>query len=117
MFIVIISAILGIVCAIAFDLYIPAALSSYVSIVIVAAFDSVMGAYKSILADRFDALVFVSGFFGNSVLAAVMVFLGKKLDIDLYLPVVVVFTVRIFSNFSFIRRFYLKKLKKKLKKC
>lgn len=117
MLFIIIAAILGAGCAIAFDLYIPAFLSSYAAVVIIAAFDSVMGAYKSLLADRFDAWVFVSGFFGNSVLAALMVLVGKRIDLDLYIAVLVVFTYRIFSNFSFIRRFYLKKIKKKLKKC
>ena len=117
MIMIVISAILGVLCAIAFDLYIPAAMSIYAAVLIIAAFDSVMGAYKSLLADKFDPLVFVSGFFGNSVIAAIMVFVGKKLDIDLYLAVMVVFTMRIFGNFSFVRRFYLKKLKKKLKKC
>lgn len=117
MIIIIVSAILGIFCAIAFDLYIPQSLSMYAAIVIIAALDSVMGAYKSLLADKFDAAAFISGFFGNSLLAAVMLFFGKKIDLDLYIPIVLVFTMRIFNNFAFVRRYYLKKLKKKLKKC
>ena len=67
-------------------------------------------------ADKFDPLVFVSGFFGNSVIAAIMVFVGKKLDIDLYLAVMVVFTMRIFGNFSFVRRVLFKKIEEKVKK-
>lgn len=117
MIFIIIAALLGAACAVAFDLYIPPALSTYAAIIIIAAFDSVIGAYKSILADRFDAAIFVTGFFGNSVLAALLVFVGRKIDLDLYVAVLVVFTMRIFSNFSFIRRYYLKKIKKKLKKC
>ena len=117
MIIVIAFAILGIFSAIAFDLYIPPALSSYAAIVIIAALDAVFGAYKSLLSDRFDTAIFISGFIGNSLLAALMVFLGRKIDLDLYIPVIVVFTMRIFNDFAFVRRFYLKKLKKKLKKC
>ena len=117
MIIVIAFAILGIFSAIIFDLYIPPALSSYAAIVIIAALDAVFGAYKSLLSDRFDTLIFISGFIGNSLLAALMVFLGRKIDLDLYIPVIVVFTMRIFNDFAFVRRFYLKKLKKKLKKC
>lgn len=117
MLIMIIAALLGVGCAVAVDLYVPPAMSTYVAILIIAAADSVMGAYKSLLADKFDIWVFVSGFFGNSVLAAVLVFYGKKLDLDLYIAVIVVFTMRLFNNFSFVRRYYLKKIKKKLKKC
>ncbi len=117
MIIIIIAAVLGVCAAIAFDLYIPPALSTYAAIIIIAAVDSVMGAYKSLLADRFNLSVFITGLFGNSVLAAVMVFLGKKIDLDLYYAVLIVFTMRIFNNFSFVRRYYLRKLSKKLKKC
>lgn len=117
MIIILTAAFLGILAAIAFDLYIPPALSTYAAIIIIAAIDSVMGAYKSLLRDKFRIGVFITGFFGNSLLAALMVFFGKKIDLDLYYAVTIVFTMRIFSNFSFVRRYYLRKLSKKLKKC
>lgn len=114
---VIVCAILGVFCAIAFDLYIPPYLSMYAAIVIIASLDAVMDAYKSLLADGFDAWEFLSSLFGNSILGALIVFFGKKIDLDLYIPVILVFTMRIFNNFAFARRYYLNKLKKKLKKC
>lgn len=117
MIIIIVCAILGVFLAIAFDLYIPQSLSTYAAIVIIAALDAVFGAFKSVLSDRYDSVIFISGFVGNSLLAALMVFFGKKIDLDLYIPVIVVFTIRIFNDFAFVRRYYLKKLKKKLKKC
>jgi len=117
MIIIITASIIGILAAIAFDLYIPPSMSTYAAIVIIASIDSILGAYKSLLRDKFSTIVFVTGLFGNSFLAALMVFFGKKLDLDLYYAVIIVFTMRIFSNFSFIRRYYLRKLSKKLKKC
>jgi len=117
MIIVLFAIVIGVVAAIAFDLYIPATLSTYAAIVIISAVDSLLGAYKGLLRDRFSSLVFVTGFFGNSIFAALMVFFGKKIDLDLYYAVVIVFTMRIFGNISFIRRYYLKKICKKLKKC
>ena len=117
MIIVITAGLLGIIAAIAFDIYIPPELSTYSAIVIIAAIDSVMGAFKSILRDKFSPGVFLTGFFGNSLLAALLVFFSKKIDLDLYYAVIVVFTMRIFSNFSFVRRIFLKKLSQKLKKC
>jgi len=117
MLIILFAGIVGICAAIAFDLYVPAYLSSYFAIVIIASIDSAIGAYKSLLHDKFDVWVFLSGFFVNSVLAAIMVFLGKKIELDLYYAVIIVFTFRIFNNFSYIRRYYLIKIRKKLKKC
>lgn len=117
MLFIIVAALLGAVCAVLFDLYIPAFLSTYAAIVIIAAFDSVTGAYKALISEKFDSWVFISGFVLNSVLAALMVMVGKRLDLDLYLAMLVVFTYRIFMNFSYIRRYYIKKIKQKLKKC
>ena len=117
MILVLVSAVLGICAAIAFDLYIPAAMSTYIAVFIIAALDSVMGAYKALLRDKFDTWVFVTGFFGSSLLAALMVYLGKKIDLDLYHAVLVVFTLRVFNNFACIRRYYLKNIKQKFKKC
>ena len=117
MILILVSAILGVCAAIAFDLYIPPFLSTYIAVVIFAATDSAMGAYKSLLRDKFDPWIFVTGFFVSSVLSALMVFFGKKIDLDLYYAVLVVFTMRIFNNFNYIRRVYIKKIKQKLKKC
>ena len=117
MIIVIAAGILGVIAATAFDIYIPQEMSLYAAIVIIASIDSVMGAFKSILRNKFSSGVFVTGFFGNSLLAALLVFFSKKIDLDLYYAVIVVFTMRIFSNFSFIRRIFLKKWSEKLKKC
>ena len=117
MIIIIVAAILGIAAAIAFDLYIPAALSTYAAVVIISAADTVLGAYKALLKDEFSVIVFLSGFFGNSILASLMVFFGSKVGLDLYYAVIIVFTMRIFANFSFIKRYYIDKIRKKLKKC
>ena len=117
MIIILFALVLGVLSAIAFDLYLPPALSTYAAVVIISAVDSLLGAYKALLRDKYSALVFVTGFFGNSLLAALMVFFGKKIDLDLYYAIVIVFTMRLFNNISFIRRYYLKKICKKLKKC
>ena len=47
--------------------------------------------------------IFVSGLICNAFLAVIIIFLGEKIGIDLYLAVVVVFGTRIFSNFAAIR--------------
>lgn len=117
MIIILVACLLGICVAIAFDLYIPPYLTTYAAVIIIAGVDSLLGVCKSVLRDKFSFLVFLSGFFGNALLAAFMVFVGKKIELDLYYAVIIVFTMRIFSNFSFIKRYYLKKITQKLKKC
>ena len=56
---------------------------------------------------------FVSGFFGNSLLAILLTYLGEKLNVDIYLGAIVVFVGRMFNNLGTIRRYYVEKWSKK----
>lgn len=87
--------------------------SNYLAIAIVAALDSVFGGITSILKKNFDIKVFVSGFFGNAILAMLLTYLGEKLNVDIYLAAVIVFVGRMFTNLSIIRRIYIEKWAKK----
>ena len=49
---------------------------------------------------------FVSGFFGNALLAIILTVLGEKLNVDIYLAAIVVFVGRMFNNLGMIRRYY-----------
>jgi len=51
--------------------------------------------------------VFVSGFFGNAILAMLLTWLGIRLDVDIYLAAIVVFVGRMFINLAIIRRYYI----------
>ena len=48
--------------------------------------------------------IFVSGFFGNAILAIILTYLGERLNVDIYLAAIVVFVGRMFTNLSIIRR-------------
>lgn len=87
--------------------------SGYLAIAIIAALDSVFGGITSILNKNFDIKIFVSGFFGNAILAMLLTYLGEKLNVDIYLAAVIVFVGRMFTNLSIIRRYYIDKLAKK----
>ena len=52
---------------------------------------------------------FVSGFFGNAILAMLLTYLGEKLNVDIYLAAIFVFVGRMFNNLGFIRRYYIEK--------
>lgn len=89
------------------------AYSVYVAIAILAALDSVLGGISANINKKFSMVVFLTGFFGNALLAAFIIFLGEKLGLDLYIAVVVVFGTRLFQNFAVIRRTYITQLSKK----
>jgi small basic protein len=83
---------------------IPIAYSSYLSIAILAALDTVVGGIRASLERSFDATVFLSGFFFNTLMAALLAYIGEQLGVDLYLAAVVAFGVRLFQNIAIIRR-------------
>ena len=89
--------------------------SSYLAIAIIAALDSVFGGIASVINKNFDLKIFVSGFFGNAILAILLTILGQKLNVDIYLAAIVVFVWRMFMNLGTIRRYYVEKWSNKLK--
>ena len=89
--------------------------SSYLAIAIVAALDSVFGGIASVINKNFDLKIFISGFFGNAILAILLTILGQKLNVDIYLAAIVVFVWRMFMNLGTIRRYYVEKWTNKIK--
>ena len=53
--------------------------SGYLAIAIIAALDSVFGGIVATIKKNFNLTTFISGFFGNAVLAIVLTLLGEKL--------------------------------------
>lgn len=87
--------------------------SSYLAIAVIAALDSVFGGINSVINKNFDLKIFVTGFFGNAVLAILLTILGQKLNVDIYLAAIVVFVGRMFINLAMIRRYFVDKWIKK----
>lgn|SRR5690554_5982465 len=105
--------LLGILLGMVLPVKVPMAYSSYMSIAVLAALDSVFGAMRSYLEGQFETDVFISGFFGNAVLAAGLAYLGDRLDVPIYLAAIFAFGNRMFNNFAVIRRHFLRYLGKK----
>lgn len=101
-------AILGILLGLAIGFLIPvsitAAYSIYFSVAILAAIDSVFGAIRSSMDNKFDPLIFVTGFFTNAILAAFLAYIGDNLGVPIYYAAVFAFGVRLFNNMAIIRR-------------
>lgn len=92
---------------------VPYAYSSYLAIAIMAAFDSIIGAWVAATKHTFDMSIFVSGFFVNALIAISFTIIGESLNVDIYLAAIFVFVFRIFNNLSQIRRFLLEEMSKK----
>ena len=80
--------------------------STYLAIGIIASLDSVFGGISASIKKNFDLPTFVSGFFGNAILSMALIYLGHRLNLDIYIAVVVVFVNRMFINLAIIRKHY-----------
>lgn len=107
----VIGLLIGIILGFIFDVNIPSNLSPYISVAILACLDSVFGAIRANLSKNFKAEIFISGFFGNALLAAGLAYLGDKLGIPIYIAAVIVFGSRIFDNFATGRRLIIEKFR------
>ena len=95
-----IGLLLGVLLGLIFDINIPEKFSPYMSVAILACLDSVFGAFRATLNKNFKSDIFISGFFGNALLAAALAYLGDKLGIPIYIAAVIVFGGRIFDNIT-----------------
>jgi len=100
----VIGLLLGVFLGLSLDVTISLQYSSYLSIAILAALDTVFGGIRASLEKHFDSRVFISGFFFNTLLAALLAFIGVQLGVDLYMAAVFAFGVRLFNNLAAIRR-------------
>ena len=113
MWLPVVGVFVGIVLGMLLPVQVPAVYSSYMSIAVLAALDSVFGGIRANLDRQFKADVFISGFFGNAVLAAGLTYIGNRLDVPIYLCAIFVFGYRLFNNFALIRRHFLNSLRRK----
>jgi small basic protein len=105
----IVGLILGIVVGFLTPLSIPIQFARYTAVGILGIFDSILGAARSDLQAKYNSTIFISGLLFNMILAIAITYLGDRLSLDLYLAVLIVFTLRIFSNIATIRYFFLTK--------
>ena len=105
-----IAIVLGVILGVVFGVNAPTisyTYSVYLAIGIIAALDSVFGGISSTIKKEFDLKTFVSGFFGNAILAIALIYLGQRLNVDIYIAAVVVFVNRMFINLAIIRKHYI----------
>ena len=105
--IIIIGLTIGIIIGFAFNITFPTAYSFYITMALLAALDSVVGAARAHMEGKYNTLIFTSGFVCNALLAALLTFMGDKLGIPLYYAAILVFGGRLFNNLAVIRRDWL----------
>lgn len=86
----------------------PTSYSLYISIAMLAAFDSLLGAIRASMENKYNNVLFITGFFSNAFLAALLSYFGDRLGVPFYYAPIIVFGGRLFQNIAIIRRLLLK---------
>ncbi|KXG75012.1 hypothetical protein AN619_19820 [Thermotalea metallivorans] len=113
MVIILIGLLIGVLLGMYLPITYPTSYSLYMSVAILAALDSVFGAIRAHMEKKFNTAIFVSGFFGNAVLAGILAYIGDRLGVPLYYAAIFAFGDRLFQNFAIIRRHLLEGFMKK----
>ncbi len=110
MWMALIGLIIGILLGFRFPVSIPPELARYTAVGLLGILDSILGALRADLDKDYNQTIFLSGLIMNMLLGTAVTYLGDALALDLYLAVIIVFMLRIFSNISGIRYHILDKL-------
>jgi len=105
----------GLVMGFVFNITYPSEYSFYITMGLLAAVDSIVGAARSYLNGKYNNLVFISGFITNALLAGLLTLMGDKLGVPLYYAAIFVFGGRLFNNLATIRRNIIDKYEAKKK--
>lgn len=92
------------------DVAVPANMGIYLSLATLAGLDAVVGGIRAGVEDKFRTDILMSGFLVNTLLAALLAYIGEQIGIDLFLAAVVLIGGRIFLNLSLIRRYWLTRI-------
>jgi small basic protein len=112
-YVIAVSLLIGLIIGFVLPFNIPFSYAPYLSVAILAALDSVFGGIRASFEEKFDNLIFMTGFFGNIILAGGLAYIGDVLGVPIYLAAVFVFGSRLFSNFAYIRRYLIDKMRRR----
>jgi len=111
MYFVFIGILLGILVGSFLKINIPPEYARYTAVAILGVIDSIFGALRSETEYKYDSVIFVTGLLFNMALAIFITYVGDKLNVELYLAVVIAFIIRIFLNIGIIRTTSIEKLR------
>ena len=116
MYLIILGLFLGVVIGGFLQVDIPAEFARYTAVAILGIMDSLFGAIRAQIDGKYDTAIFTTGLLFNMAMAILITYFGDKLNLDLYLAILIAFTIRIFMNLGIIRTTginYLRDRKKK----
>lgn len=97
------------------------ALARYTAVAVLAGMDTVLGGLRAYMEDKFDDVIFTTGFFTNAFLAVGLVLLGERLGLEtglgdgrisiMMIGAVVVFSGRILNNLAALRRLVIERFR------
>jgi len=99
--------VVGLVIGFSTGLAYPSEYAFYITVALLAALDSLVGAARSQMEKKFSGLVFVTGLVVNTILAAALTYLGDLLGVPIYYAAIITFGGRLFNNMAVIRRIFL----------
>ena len=104
MIVLVIALLVGVAVGLATNVAVPAALLTYLAVMVLAALDASLGGVRASLEHTFSDRTFAAGFLFNLAMAAFIVFLGNSIGLrELYLAAAVPFVIRMFANVAAIR--------------
>ncbi|OQA04856.1 MAG: hypothetical protein BWY68_00096 [bacterium ADurb.Bin400] len=103
MYLIIVGLALGLFIGTFLQIDIPPEYTRYTAVAIVGILDSLFGAIRASIEKKYDTSIFVSGLALNMIIAVIITFVGDKLNLDLYLAILVAFMIRIFANIGIIK--------------
>lgn len=105
----IVGLVAGIFLGFALNITYPTEYSFYITMGLLAALDSMLGAARAHLDGKYNNVIFITGFVANAIMAGLLAFLGDKLGVPLYYAAILIFGGRLFQNLAVIRRLLIEK--------
>lgn len=97
------------------------AFARYSAVAVLAGLDTLLGGVRAWLQEKFDDVIFISGFFTNALLAVGLVLLGERLGLEtglgdgrisvMMIGAVVLFSGRILNNLAALRRILIERFR------
>lgn len=103
MYLIIIGLSLGLIIGTFLRFDIPPEFARYSAVAIIGILDSLFGAIRASVEKKYITLIFLTGLAFNMIVAVLITYIGDKLNLDLYIAILVAFTIRIFANIGIIK--------------
>lgn len=116
MYLIVLGLALGLIIGGSLQFNIPPEYARYTAVAIVGLLDSLFGATKAAVENKYSTTVFLTGLAFNMLIAVLITYFGDKLNLDLYLAILIAFMIRIFANVGIIKTATITAIQRKITK-